>query len=634
MAKLQRARGLLAGLLVMASGVPVLAAPPSVDDMLAFRPIQRGVVISTPTAAEKASCKVELMQGAVKGTSGWVLRDPNGRLLRKFFDNNGDRTPDQWSYYKDGVEVYRELDTNFNGSRDTYVWLNSGGMKIGIDRDEKDGVIDLWQAISIEELSQEVIKALVSRDLKTLQALLVTEDDLKALGLPAAEISRITNRQKQTPTKFQATCAKLSHLNENTRWLHIETSAPSRLPADATGAKRDILMHFRVLVLCETGSKADMIQLGEVILVGEAWKLLDAPVPGDQEPSPVETIAGGSAPMPSDPTVQEMLKRVAELDKSAPSYSGMGVNPAVANYHLQRADLLEQIIARLSEADAVPWIRQMADSLSTAVQASPPSDSRAYDRLLKLAEKVAKDRPGSDVAAYVAFRELTSEYSRAVSEAKNAKAMLDTQTRHVERLARFVASYPKADDAADALLQLGMICEFQGKEPEAQKWYEQLVRTHGSSPQAAKAAGALRRMTLEGKPWELGGQVVSLNGLPFSMDKLRGKVVVVYYWADWCQSAPADFAKLKQLAQTYRSQGLEVVGISVDDEQGRAEAFVRQHNPVGFQLYAPGGLESPVAQHYGLIIFPNIFLVGRDGKVINRNVEPATLEEEVKKVMK
>lgn len=634
MAKSHGTKGLLAGLVAVAWGVPVLAAPPSVDDMLAFRPYQRGVVISTPTAAEKASCKVELMQGSAKGTSGWVLRDPNGRLLRKFFDTNGDRVPDQWSYYKDGVEVYRELDTNFNGNRDTYMWLNSGGMKIGIDRDEKDGIIDTWQAISVEELSQEVVKALTARDFKTLQALLVSEDDLKALGLPAAEIQRITAVQKQTPAKFQATCGKLSHLNENTRWLHVETAAPSRLPADATGAKRDILMHYRALVLIETGNKADMIQLGEMILVGEAWKLIDAPVLGDQEAAPADSIAGGTAPMPSDPMVQEMLKRVAELDKSAPSYAGMGVNPAVANYHLQRADLLEQIVARLSEAEAGQWIKQLADSLSTAVQASPSSDSRAYDRLLKLAEKTAKDRPGSDVAAYVAFRELTSDYSRAVSEAKNAKAMLDTQSRHVERLARFVAAYPKADDAADALLQLGMISEFQGKEQDAQKWYEQLVRTHGSSPQAVKAAGALRRMTLEGKPWEIGGQVTSLNGVPFSMDKLRGKVVVVYYWADWCQSAPADFAKLKQLAQTYRSQGLEIVAISVDDDQARAEAFLRQHNPVGYQLYAPGGLEGPVAQHYGLIIFPNIFLVGRDGKVINRNVEPAALEDEVKKAMK
>jgi len=541
MAMSQRAKGLLAGVLALAAAIPSSAAPPSVDDMLAFKPYQKGVLYSTPAASEKAACKVELVQGASKGASGWVLRDPNGRLLRKFFDNNGDKYPDQWSYYKDGVEVYRELDTNFNGARDTYVWLNSGGMKIGLDRDEKDGIIDYWQALSIEELSQEVVKALATKDVRILQPLLASEEELKAIGLPAADVARIATAQKQLQAKFQALCTKMSHINEGTQWLHTETSAPARIPSDATGGKRDILWHSRAMLVCETAGKADVLQLGELVLIGEAWKLLDVPGPGEQEVVVGDPAGASKTAPPGDPMVQEILKRIAELDKAAPSYVGVGVNPAVAAYHLQRADMLEQILGRVPAAEAGPWVRQLADSLSTAVQASPASDSRAFDRLVKLAEKTAKEGPGSDLAAYVSFRELTSDYSRAVQEARNAKAMVDAQGRHVERLARFVAAYPKAEETADALLQLGMIHEFQGKEADAQRWYEQLVRTHASAPQAAKAAGALRRIHLEGKPWELGGPVVSLNGSPWTVDRIRGKPAVIYYWAEWCQSAAADW---------------------------------------------------------------------------------------------
>ena len=108
MAISRKARGMFVGLLFLGSGVSALAAPPSVDEILAFKPFQKGVVTSTPTAAEKAGCKVELLAGQAKGSSGWVLRDANGRLMRKFFDSNGDKYPDQWSYYKDGLEVYRE----------------------------------------------------------------------------------------------------------------------------------------------------------------------------------------------------------------------------------------------------------------------------------------------------------------------------------------------------------------------------------------------------------------------------------------------------------------------------------------------------------------------------------------------
>ena len=71
---------------------------------------------------------------------------------------------DTWSYYKDGVEVFRELDTNFNRKKDQYRWLNSAGMKWGVSTQE-DGKIDSWKWISAEEAAQEVFAALAKGDL-------------------------------------------------------------------------------------------------------------------------------------------------------------------------------------------------------------------------------------------------------------------------------------------------------------------------------------------------------------------------------------------------------------------------------------------------------------------------------------
>jgi hypothetical protein len=153
--------------LVLAIGLGIcrwLQAAPTVEQMLTFQPRQRGVAISTPTQAEYPQCKVELVQGTSPGSTGWALRDPQGRFLRRFMDTNGDRYPDQWCYYKDGVEVYREVDSNFNGKVDRYYWLNTAGMKIGLDRDE-DGTIDDWLALSPEELSQLAAQALATRGL-------------------------------------------------------------------------------------------------------------------------------------------------------------------------------------------------------------------------------------------------------------------------------------------------------------------------------------------------------------------------------------------------------------------------------------------------------------------------------------
>src|SRR6516164_1612576 len=110
MAKARVSAWVLAGCLAVSGTSSGWAAPP-VSQMLTFRPRQQGVVMSTPTAQEQESCKVELVQGR-EGGSGWVLKDPRGQMLRRFFATPGARKPDVWSYYLDGVEVYRETDTN------------------------------------------------------------------------------------------------------------------------------------------------------------------------------------------------------------------------------------------------------------------------------------------------------------------------------------------------------------------------------------------------------------------------------------------------------------------------------------------------------------------------------------------
>ena len=72
-------------------------------------------------------------------------------ILRRFVDTNDDNVVDQWSYYKDGLEVYRDIDSTFNGKADQYRWFNTGGSRWAIDANE-DGVIDSWKSISAEEV--------------------------------------------------------------------------------------------------------------------------------------------------------------------------------------------------------------------------------------------------------------------------------------------------------------------------------------------------------------------------------------------------------------------------------------------------------------------------------------------------
>ncbi len=620
------ARGLFTGgLLLWGGAAPAWAAAPAVADVLKFRPRQEGVAYTTPAPQQEASCKVELVKGEKKG-SGWVLRDAAGQTLRRFMDTNEDGRIDVWSYYKDGGEVYRETDSNANLKADQYRWLNAGGMKWGVDANE-DGRIDGWKTISAEEASQELLQAVATRDAARLQALLLTDAELKALDLPAAEASRMRELLKQAPARLQATVAKLPGVNDKSRWLQLHAPAPQCVPADAAGArqelKQDLLRHPRATVLCETAGKHEWIQTGEMIQVGDAWRLVEGPAPGPGDEAP----AAAGAPAAPSAEVQKLLDDLGALDKTAPVGADSSNAAAVVAYNLKRADLLEQVVAKSAAGERDTWVRQLADCLSAAAQSSPASDKTAQQRLQKLRQAVGGD---AGLAAYVSFRELQADYAAKLG-AKDAN-IADVQKHWLEQLAKFVQAYPKADDSADALLQLGMVSEFVGKETEARKWYEILARDFADKPLAAKARGALRRLDLEGKPLELSGP--TLAGGTLDVATLRGKVVVVYYWASWNQQCVGDFAKLKLLLDTYGAKGVELVGVNLDTGAEEATGLMKRSPAPGTHLHSAGGLEGKLAADYGIMVLPNLFLVGADGKVVSRSVQMSNLEDELKKLAK
>lgn len=609
-----------AALVVGSSLVPVQAAPPSIGQILAFTPRQTGVDCAYPSEEQQKSCKISVVKGR-KG-SGWLLADAAGAPLRRFYDSNDDNHVDVWSYYKDGAEVYRETDSNFNRKPDQFRWLHAGGTKWGVDVNE-DGRIDSWKVISPEEISQEILMAVAANDYGRLQALLMTEAEIKALEMAPAEAQRIRENLKQCQTKFDELCAKVKGLTKPT-WLHLETSAPQCRPADEAGSRYDLVKHPRGTVLFEAAGKSDWLQTGEMVKIGDAWRLVEGPMHG----------AAGEQPMPApaaatSPKIQKLLEELAEIDKTPPMTGMPGANNEVVKYNLRRADVLEKIIAEVPAKDRDTWIRQLADSLNTAMQNSSADDKVSSTRMAKLEKQMIEQAAGTNLTAYVVFKRMQAEHNvLLLSDAAFAKV----QAEWVEQLTKFVAAYPKADDTAEALLEAGVTCEFLTKDTDAKKWYGQLVAEFGDRQQAVKARGAIKRLDSEGKEMTLSGP--KLDGSNFDLSTCKGQVVAVYYWASWNQQPASDFEKLKKLVETHGEKGFSVVCINLDTTAKEAAAAVQKLAVPGIHLHQEGGLDSALATEYGVMVLPQMFLVGKDGKVVSRSVQASTLEEEVKKLMK
>jgi hypothetical protein len=620
MAKARTGMG-LAGCLLLLGGASVVAAPaPSPAQMLNIKPRQEGVVCTTPAPDEQKGCKVEVIPASGRG-SGWVLRDRAGQPLRRFFDTGGDYKI--WSYYKDGAEVYREIYTSNRAKPNQFRWLNGAGTKWGVDTN-KDGKIDSWEMISAEEVCQEIFQALATGNLERFKALLIKEDEIAALKLSAAEAERLRDQAGKAAARFQATAAKLP---EKAQWGGLEAVPPHCVPADSLGAAHDLFKYPSRTIRYDYGDKQyDWLQTGEMVLVGRAWRLVDGPSPGDG--SADEAKARTSV----DPEMQKLLKELSDLDARAPQPSATpGPNADLCRYNKERVELIERILAKVKTEEREQWLRQLADALGAAAQNSSANDKSSLEHLGRLRAQIAQETPGTTLAAYVAFREMWAEYAPRLAEGGSQFGKV--QEQWLGKLKKFVQNYPSAEDTPDALYQLAMGSEFKGKdaEPEAKKWYQQLARFDGNSL-AAKAGGAIRRLELEGKAMELSG--TTLGGEAFDITRLKGKVVVVYYWASYCKQLSGDMAKLKLLVSNQGGKGVELVCVNLDDKQEDAAAFLRDNAIGAVHLYQAGGINSPLAVQYGLPGLPHLFLIDKDGKVASRTVQINDLEDEVKKLLK
>jgi len=107
----------------------------------------------------------------------------------------------------------------------------------------------------------------------------------------------------------------------------------------------------------------------------------------------------------------------------------------------------------------------------------------------------------------------------------------------------------------------------------------------------------------------------ALDGREVKLADLKGKVVLVDFWATWCVPCIKVMPEIKKLHDEFHDRGFEIIGISLDSDKEKLESFLAKEGIKWPQYFDGAGWENEIARQYGIESIPATFLIGADGLI-------------------
>ena len=239
-----------------------------------------------------------------------------------------------------------------------------------------------------------------------------------------------------------------------------------------------------------------------------------------------------------------------------------------------------------------------------------------------VAEKAAEDLPRD--------KQLEQEINAAIRKAMQKRSEgTPAVAREVEAgMRELIKEYP---DSPEPWKQMLVVARNTIDKDDQKRLLEEIVKsTAADEATIAAAKGALRAVGAIGQPLEIA--FTAADGRKVDIQQMKGKVVLVDFWAAWCGPCIASLPEVVELYNEFHDKGFEIVGINLDKQQPAMEQVINRFKMPWPQYFDGKGWGAKYVLEYNVNAIPSMWLVDKKGILRTMNARE-NLEDQVKDLL-